>query len=538
MNSYTYQALIGRVRPALRSIVMVLVLFSSLLVQSTSTPEAARADESVPQTPSGLTANFSALPLSFVPNLGQLDPHFQYYVHGMGTDLLFAPDGVTLIVPSAAESDAVQTVRLSFVGADQNPAISTAGSLPGIVNYIYGNDPDQWLTNVPTYAGLMYELLYPGISLHYDGSQGMLKGTYLVQPGANPDLIRWQYDGVARTQLDPATQDIHLYLSDAADSLYLTELAPQAWQEIGGARVPVETRYAVSEDQTIGFTLGSYDPNLALYVDPSIQYSTYMGGAFTDEGFGIAVDNSANAYLTGRTDLDNLPTQDALQGSRAGDYDAFVTKISMSTSTLVFSTYLGGTGYDEGQDIAVDASGNVYVTGETRSAGFPITSGVYQPNYGKNSDAFVTKLNSTGSALVYSTFLGGTESDKGYGIAVDASGNTYVAGETSSVLTFPIFNAISGHSNYGGGPSDAFVTKLNAAATDVMISTFLGGADVDRAHGIAVDFELRIRGRSYRLNDRVLRDLCGRRRRVCRKVRIDGIANGCLCELSGRQRVG
>jgi uncharacterized repeat protein (TIGR01451 family) len=176
-----------------------------------------------------------------------------------------------------------------------------------------------------------------------------------------------------------------------------------------------------------------------------------------------------------------------LQGSRAGDYDAYVTKISMSTSTLVFSTYLGGTGYDEGQDIAVDASGNVYVTGETRSANFPITSGVYQPNYRGNADAFVTKLNPTGSALVYSTFLGGTESDKAYGLAVDASGNAYIAGETGSFMTFPIFNAISGHSIYGGGPSDAFVTKLNAAATDVLLSTYLGGGDVDRIHGIVVD---------------------------------------------------
>ena len=493
MNSHTYQALIRRTRPALRSVVIVLILLSSLLVQGASPRQAARADDNAAPTAAGLTATFSSLPLSFVPNVGRLDPHFQYYVHGMGANLYFAPDGVTLIVPSSAEEHATQTVRLSFVGADQNPTISTAGTLPGIVNYIYGNDPDQWLTNIPTYAGLMYELLYPGISLHLDGTAGMLKGTYLVQPGAQTDLIRWQYDGVARMQLDPTTQDLRLYLSDDPESVYLTELAPSAWQEpAGGVRAPVDVHYTVFDDQTIGFALGSYDPNLALYVDPAIQYSTYLGGAFTDEGYGVAVDDSANAYLTGRTDSDNFPTEGPLQDTRTGDYDAFVTKISMSTSTLVFSTYLGGAGYDEGDDVAVDASGNVYVTGETRSAGFPTTSGVYQDTYGGNSDAFVIKLNPDGSAPpIYSTFLGGSESDSGHGIAVDESGNAYITGTTSSgpgsFRPFPIFNALSGHSTYGGGLSDAFVTKLNAGATDVGFSTFLGGDDIDRGHGIAVD---------------------------------------------------
>jgi uncharacterized repeat protein (TIGR01451 family) len=496
MNSHTYQALARRVRPALRSVVIVLIVLSFLLVQSASPRQAARADDNASPTAPGLAATFSSLPLSFVPNVGQIDPHIQYSVHGMGTNLYFAPDAVTLIVPSSAEEHATQTVRLSFVGADQNPSISTAGTLPGIVNYIYGNDPDQWLTNIPTYAGLMYELLYPGISLHFDGSAGMLKGTYLIQPGAQTNLIRWQYDGVARTQLDPATQDVRLYLSDDTDSVFLTERAPSAWQEpAGGVRVPVDVHYTVFDDQTIGFALGSYDPSLALYIDPEIQYSTYLGGASTDEGYAVAVDNSANAYLTGRTDSENFPTESPLPDGgdkRAGGFDAYVTKISMSTSTLVFSTYLGGSGDDEGWDIAVDASSNVYVTGFTKSPDFPVTTGVYQGTYGGNSDAFITKLNASGSAPpVYSTFLGGSDTDAAYGLAIDDSGNAYVTGETSSgpgsAHPFPIFNALSGHSSYGGGPSDAFVTKLNAGATNVGFSTFLGGPSIDRGHGIAVD---------------------------------------------------
>ncbi len=485
MNSHTYQALTRSARLALRSTVIVLVLLSSLLVQSTDPREMVRADEGSSHTPSGLTLDYSSLPLSFIPNVGQLDPHIQYYVHGMGSELLFAPDEVTLNVPSSTEEDATQTVRLSFVGADQNPVISTTGTLPGIVNYLYGNDPEQWLTNVPTYAGLMYEQLYPGISLTYDGTQGMLKGTYLVLPGADTDVIRWQYAGVAGVQVDPATQDLRLYLSEAAESVYLTELAPLAWQEIGGAQVPVEARYTVFDDQTIGFTLGSYDPNQALYVDPSIQYANYLGGAADESGSGIAVDSTANIYITGTTASENFPTEAPLYNRPVSDVfpnDAYVTKISMSSSQLVFSTYLGGTGTDNGHDITVDASGNVYVTGHTLSPDFPVTFGTYH----LGGDAFVTKLNTNGTALLYSTFLGGTESDLGTGIAVDASGNAYITGETSST-DFPISNAIPGHDTYGGGTTDAFVTKLNADGTAALFSTFLGGADVDRGRAIAVD---------------------------------------------------
>jgi uncharacterized repeat protein (TIGR01451 family) len=489
MNSHTYQALIRRAQPVLRSVVIVLILLLSLLVQGASPRQAVRADDNASPTVSGLTADFSTLPLSFIPNMGLLDPSIQYYVHGMGGELFFAPGEVTLIVPSSVEENAKRTVRLSFVGANQNPAISTTRTLRGIVNYLYGNDPDQWLTNIPTYAGLTYEQLYPGISLNYDGTQGKLKGTYLVQPGANVDLIRWHYEGVARVQLDPVTQDLRLYLSDAAESADLAELSPAAWQEIGGAQVPVEVRYTIFDDQTMGFTLGSYDPSLALYIDPVIQYANYLGGAGPDEGLGIAVDTTANIYITGRTESDNFPTQSPIYDynpSAEFPSDAFVTKISMSSSDLIYSTYLGGMGTDSGEDITVDASGNAYVTGQTLSPDFPTTSGAYQEMYGTSGDAFIAKLNARGDTLLYSTYLGGSGSDQAAGIAVDSSGNAYVVGDTGS-FNFPIVYALDGHNTYGGGQSDAFVSKLNAGGSVLLFSTYLGGIDKENGNAIATD---------------------------------------------------
>ena len=219
----------------------------------------------------------------------------------------------------------------------------------------------------------------------------------------------------------------------------------------------------------------------------TLLYSTYLGGSGDDSGFGIAVDSAGNAYVTGDTSSTNFPTANALQPTLGGTADAFVTKLNAAGSTLLYSTYLGGSSGDQGLGIAVDSAGNAYVTGGTNSTNFP-TVNALQPTTGDTADAFVTKLNAAGSTLLYSTYLGGSSGDQGYDIAVDSAGNAYVTGFTSST-NFPIANALQ--PTFGGGTiiysSDAFVTKLNAAGSTLLYSTYLGGRGDDWGRGIAAD---------------------------------------------------
>jgi hypothetical protein len=208
-------------------------------------------------------------------------------------------------------------------------------------------------------------------------------------------------------------------------------------------------------------------------VGSALVYSTYLGGSDVDQGYGIAVDASGNAYVTGNTESTGFPTQNPLQASLHGYRDAFVTKLNAAGSALVYSSYLGGgSAYDQGNAIAVDASGNAYVTGYTQSTDFPTHNPVQHPNYGPHDygigDAFVTKLNAAGSALIYSSYLGGNSGDVGTGIAVDASSNVYVTGYTASDHYFPTQKPLKA-SNRGG--VDAFVTKLNAAGSALVYST-------------------------------------------------------------------
>jgi hypothetical protein len=212
-------------------------------------------------------------------------------------------------------------------------------------------------------------------------------------------------------------------------------------------------------------------------------YSTYLGGSGEDAGTGIAVDSSGNAYVTGYTRSTNFPTANALYATYGGgNADAFVAKLNAAGSALVYSTYLGGSGEESSGGIAVDSSGNAYVTGSTPSTNFPTANALYATNGG--ADAFVAKLNATGSALVYCTYLGGSGLDVGPDISVDSSGNAYVTGFTNST-DFPTANAL--YASYGGGNLDAFVAKLNAAGSALVYSTYLGGSGEDLGHGIAVD---------------------------------------------------
>ena len=231
---------------------------------------------------------------------------------------------------------------------------------------------------------------------------------------------------------------------------------------------------------------GGYDA-FVTKLSPSgtaLVYSTYLGGSSNDEGYGIAVDSAGSAYVTGQTFSSNFPTASPLQAANAGEYDAFVAKLNPAGSALVYSTYLGGSAFDSGSGIAVDSAGSAYVTGQTNSSNFPTASPLQAANAG-GSDAFVAKLNPAGSALVYSTYLGGSSKDFGNGIAVDSAGSASIVGSTSST-NFPTAVPLQA-ANASASGDNAFVAKLNPAGSALIYSTYLGGSNYDDGNGIAVD---------------------------------------------------
>lgn len=374
-------------------------------------------------------------------------------------------------------------VRIRFDGAAAAPAISPADRLPGTANYLTGADQRTWRTNLPTYGSIVYQQLYAGIDLRYGGADGHLKGSYSVAPGSDPAAIRWRYEGARDVRIDAAgnlvlalgTPGTGQRAPEPAAQQTLTEAAPVAWQVINGQTTQVAAGYTIHPDGSIGFALGTYDHGQPLTIDPTLVYSTYLGGSGEDTGRGIAVDSAGNTYVTGYTFSASFPTAGAFQGTNRGTsgHDAFVTKLNAS-GALVYSTYLDGSGDDVAYGIAVDSAGNAYLAGETSSSNFPTASPLQAAN-GGGYDAVVAKPNASGSALLYSTYLGGSDTDYGQAVAVDSAGNAYVTGGTLST-NFPTVSPLQATN---GGGWDVLVAKLNPTGGGLSYSTYLGGSGDD-----------------------------------------------------------
>ena len=431
----------------------------------------------------GLQANMAEIPLSFIANAGQADANVRFMVRAGKHTVFFTPQEVVFAASEKTEGEDTRSsvVRLRFSGASGEVKVEGEKPLPGVTNFFLGNDPEQWRTNVPTYAAITYHDLYPGIDLIYSGKQGRLKSEFVVAADADPTLIIMDYSGVSSMYM---REDGALVLETPIGKL--VEAPPFIYQMIDEERATVEGGYRLLGEGEVTFTLGDYVPTEPLIIDPALVYSTYLGGIDDDQCWDVAVDGSGNAYITGRTSYARFPAQDLLQlNHRAGDGDAFVAKLNPSGSGLIYSTYLGGSGSDQGEGIAVDSSGNVYVTGGTYSEDFP-TKNPLQPTYGGEHDVFVTKIDPSGSILVYSTYLGGSKDDRAAGIAIDSSGNAYVTGGTTGWSgDFPIKDALQPSS--GGGEWDAFLAKVNPTGSDLVYSTYLGGSGFDWGYSVAVD---------------------------------------------------
>jgi hypothetical protein len=423
-----------------------------------------------------LTATASSLPVdlsgrpsfTFVPNLGQSDPAVRFQTHSLGTNFYFTENSVRL----------GGTAQLHFLGTGNGQAIEGQEVQPGVVNYLAGQNPNEWHSNLPTYGSLTYPAFYSGVDLRWQGSDGQLVGTFKAEPGANLQQIRWRYEGIT-PQLDKTTGE--LWLVNEAGETAVVQAAPDAWQTINGKQVSVPVHYILVKKGAVELALGSYQRAYPLIIETTVPYFTLYPP--NDMGTDITVDDEGYAYVTGGTASGDFPTTDALQPAIGGlqTSDAFIIKLSPDGQTLIYSTYLGGSGDEQADGIVVDSPGNVFITGLTNSLDFPMQN-AWQPEIGGDWDAFVSKLSADGTELVYSTYLGGSFIEHGNDIAIDSSGGIYVTGSTWS-NDFPTVNAIQ---TTHGGDIDEFIFKFTPDGSEVSYSTYLGGSGREQGLGITV----------------------------------------------------
>jgi hypothetical protein len=437
------------------------------------------------------------LPLRFEPNRGQWDAGVRYLARGPGYGLFLTPGGVTMTLLRRTtdpqprthrrahfEGDVFQRAHLKLRivnGRDVEPL--GVDALPGRSNYLVGSDTNKWTYGLESYARVRYPDVLPGVDVAYYGTeQRRLEYDLILAPGVDAAQVAISFEGVLSIDVE-ADGSALLHLADGGE---LRQAPPVAFQVDGaGTRAIVASRYEKRSDDALGFSLGTYDKNRQLVIDPLVM-SAQLGGSAKDFATDVTVDAQGNAYFVGTTASSDFPTVSAAQSTPGGGgFDAFVTKLN-SSGAMVYSTYLGGSGEDFGTSIAVDASGSAYVLGNTGSADFP-TKSAFQTSPGSQGlvlDLFVSKLSPTGTSLVYSTYLGGNGNERGVGIAVDGQGAVYVAGETGST-NFPTTAALQ--PTFRGGNTDGFVAKLNAAGTGLVYSTYLGGTGDDAAGSIAID---------------------------------------------------
>lgn len=493
-------------------------------------------DVSITSLNSRLKARNIEIPFNgFIQNLGQVsNDAIQYYYSMNGISVGFGPSNIIFVGEMIPFS-------ISFSGA-QEVAPMGRYKTNYVTNYFYGS---MQLTNVPSYKEIWYNELYPGIDLRYYMSSQGLKYDFLVHPGADPsqiilqvsksmklsfedhtislqsraqpENIRFQDTGLQVFQADGTTVEARFIPKDKARSCYGFEIeAFDSTQTliIDPIWLPFSTYLSGDNDDyvydlavnttggetyIVGYTLSTNFPSENAYnstgnglkdvfvtklnaTGNGLIFSTYLGGSADDEGRGIAIDDSGNSYIIGSTNSSDFPMKNAYNSTYGGNQDVFVTKLNATGNGLEFSTYLGGNVEDYGQAITVDSAGNSYITGYTNSTNFPNQT-AYQDSKDSFEDVFAAKLNPLGNGLIFSTFIGGSGSDYGYGIAIDTFGYTYVIGATDS-SDFPTPTGFDTSSN---GGFDAFVTKLSTTGDGVEFSTYFGGGSNDYGEGIAVD---------------------------------------------------
>jgi probable HAF family extracellular repeat protein len=428
------------------------------------------------------------LPLRFEPNRGQADPVVRFVARAQGYRLLVTATALelALVDGGAAKGAAPRSalVGLQFTSGAGAHEIVASEPLAGASHYLRGRDAAKWCTDVPGFARLTCREVAPGVDLeiHGAGASGgrQVEFDFVVAPGADLAAVELKASGVTALRLD---SNGDLLLDTAAGTL--TERAPAIHQVVDGVRRPVEGRYLLRGDDTIGFAVGAHRGDLPLVIDPVLVWSTYLGGTGADQVNDVVVDASGCVYVTGTTSSTDFPIRNAWQPTLTPFYDVFVAKLDPSLTTLIWSTYLGGTAdsthAERGSSLGLDAAGDVFVTGITSAADFPVQN-AFQPQFGGVEDAFLLELSAAGNALLFSTYLGGGGDEHEGRLAVDAAGDSFVTGGTASA-DFPLFHPLQ--ATLLGG-EDAYVASFDGNGAP-RFSTYLGGAGYDEGHAIALD---------------------------------------------------
>jgi len=400
----------------------------------------------------GVHVAYGRLPLIFERNQGQSDSQVKFLARGAGYGLFLTADEAVLALRastlhSKSSGNGPSVLRMQMPGANSSGVVSGERQLPGHSNYFTGNDPSRWHRDIPQFSRVRYAKVYPGVDLVYYGNGGRLEYDFELAPGADPRQIQLRFVGSDRLTLQN-DGDLLLHLRGGDVQLH----APQVYQEIAGQRQPVPARFIRRGRREVGFELGAYDPSRALVIDPVLSYSSYLGGT-GDEGCSvitgqptsgcpaIAVDSAANIYLAGTTTSTDFPTTPGAfrpTPPPGASVSVFVTKLDSTGSTILFSTYLGGDKINTSAGVGVDSGLNVAVAGSTTSDNFPVTPNAFQTvPASAGQHVFVTELDPTGSTLLYSTYLSGTNitntaTDAASGLAVDFRNKLYVVGTTTS----------------------------------------------------------------------------------------------------------
>jgi hypothetical protein len=483
-------------------------------------------------------------PLGFEPNRGQFEGPARFVAHGPGYTLNLSPTEATMDLGRPEGAAEPVQVRMKVVGGNARAEMRGEAEQPGKSHYFRGNDPARWVRNVPSYARVAEAAIYPGIDLVYHGDADRLEWDFVVAPGTDPARIHLRFEGAQPLRLD-GNGDLVVETTAGV----VRQKKPVLYQEVGSERRTVGGAYDLIGPDEVGFQVAAYDATRPLVIDPELVYSTYVAGCRGRQGLedvavdsdgnayatgyhpggcdqepsqawvvkfapdgtwlasalfggfggtidvatGVGLDAESNVYVTGWTNWsrpDGPPpfptTPGAFQTTNAGERDAFVTKLDPALSSILYSTFLGGSGDDVGTDITVGETGRVYVVGRTASADFPTAKAV-QPYPGGGQDAFVTALDLAASSLVYSTYLGGSGDDSPARIT-RAGSALVLAGTTNS----PDLRVRSGNArgpfqaSFGGGSSDAFVARYSCSGT-LDYLTYLGGSDRDEAYGVAAD---------------------------------------------------
>jgi hypothetical protein len=433
-------------------------------------------------------AKLADLERGWVKNEGQWDERALFSAPGYFGTTWIAKDGELLHVAVKKEECKEQTTKTKacpskswviserWVGGKVQ-TITPEEELPTKVSYFIGNDPSKHRSNLPTYRYVSLGEVWSGIEVKLKATQKTVEKLFYVKPGADPSKIVVEVDGAEGLKL---SKDGEIIIQTGLGDLKLSK--PSAWQEKDGKKLPVEVSYKLIGKNRYSFVVAKADPSLPIVIDP-ILASTFIGGSGYEGAHSIALDSSGNVYVAGFTYSSDYPTT---SGAYDNGSDVFVSKLSNDLSSLLASTFIGGSGYEGARSIALDSSGNVYVAGYTKSSDYPTTSYAYDTSYnGGYADVFVSKLSNDLSSLLASTFIGGIRYEEAHSIALDSSGNVYVAGLTYS-SNYPT-TSYAYDTSYNGGDADVFVSKLSNDLSSLLASTFIGGSDEEIAYSIALD---------------------------------------------------